>query len=301
MFIVNAPSDKLLRVFEGATSTYTATFTIEIIGGFVFVTIMLFGYSFFRQEPEIKSTSFSLSLLVFLGCYLLLIYLSILLYFHQPWATSSQILDGLCISLNWFSGLGVPNGLILVTSLVKILRIYYIFNKNTATALSKTCSDTYLATYVILIVSPMIFLHTIWTITDPYLGFLKITAELDTIQYQKQCKSTYTMLWYSLLTVYMIIIFLILLVVAIKMRKIQLSHFKDTKKVITLVSCYFIDLILTLACWRVLYTAVNAYLVAIVIHIGHFTAIVLCQLLLFAPKVFPPVIRYCNIKMYQTH
>ena len=85
------------------------------------------------------------------------------------------------------------------------------------------------------------------------------------------------------------------------MRKIQLSHFKDTKKVITLVSCYFIDLILTLACWRVLYTAVNAYLVAIVIHIGHFTAIVLCQLLLFAPKVFPPVIRYCNIKTYQTH
>ena len=229
----------------------------------------------------------------------MLIYLSILLYFHQPWATSSQTLDGLCISLNWFSGLGIPTALILVTSLVKILRIYYIFNKPKATALSKACSDTYLATYVILIASPMIFLHTIWTIVDPYLGFLKITAELDTIQYQKKCKSTYTMLWYSLLAVYMIIIFLILVVVAIKMRKIQKSHFKDTKKIITLISCYFLDLILTLTCWRVIYTSVNAYLAAIVIHIGHFTAVVLCQLLLFAPKVFPPLIRY--IKKHQTH
>ena len=159
MFIVNAPSDELLRVFEGATSAYTAIFTIEIIGSFIFVTVMLLGYSFFRHEPEVKSTSFSLSLLVFLGCYLLFVYLSILLYFHQPWATSNQMLNILCISLNWFSGLGVPNALILVTSLVKILRIYYIFNKPIATELSKTCSNTYLVVYVILIMSPLIFLH----------------------------------------------------------------------------------------------------------------------------------------------
>ena len=298
-FLSNAPSDKLLRVFEGVTFAYTAVFTIEIVGGFVFVTVMFFGYSFFRQEPEVKSTSFTLSLLVFLGCYLLFVYLSILLYFHQPWTTSSQTLDGLCISLNWFSGLGIPSALILVTALVKILRIYHIFSKPSATALTKRCSDTYLAIYVVLIISPVIFLHTIWTSVDPYLGFLKISAELNIIQYQKQCKSAYTMLWYSLLAIYMMIIFLILVIVAIKMRKIQKSHFKDTKKVVTLVSCYFIDLILTLACWRILYTAVNAHLAAIVLHIGHFTAIVLCQVLFFVPKVFPPLIRY--IKKHQAN
>ncbi len=297
-FIVNAPSDELLRVFEGSTPAYTAVFSIEIIGVFIFVTLMLLGYSFFRQEPEVKSTSFSLSLLVFLGCYLLFIYLSILLYFHQPWATSNQTLDGLCISLNWFSGLGIPHALILVTSLVKTLRIHYIFNKPTVTELSKTCSDTYLVMYVILIISPVIFLHTLWTIVDPYLGFLKFSAELNIIQYQKECTSNYTMLWYSLLAVYMITIFLILVVVAIRMRRIQKLHFKDTKKVIILVSCYFLNLIFTLSCWRVLYTTVNAYLAAIVLHIGHVIIIVLCQVVLFAPKVFPPLVRY--IKKYQT-
>ena len=291
-FIVNAPSDKLLMVFEGATSVYTAIFTIEIIGSFIFVTVMLLGYSFFRHEPEVKSTSFSLSLLVFLGCYLFLVYLSILLYFHQPSPTSNQTLDILCISLNWFSGLGIPNALILVTSLVKTLRIYYIFKKPTATELSKTCSDTYLVIYVILIMSPLIFLHTLWTSIDPYLGSLKIISELNTIQYQKECKSTHTMLWYSLLAVYTITIFSILVVVAIRMRRIQKSHFNDTKKVIILVSCYFLNLILALSIWRVLYAAVNAYMAAIVLHIGHFTIIVLCQVFLFAPKVVPPLIRY---------
>ena len=236
-FIVNAPSDELLMVFEGGTSAYTAIFIIEIISSFIFVTVMLLGYSFFRYEPEVKSTSFSLSLLVFLGCYLLFVYLSILLYFHQPWAISNQMLDILCISLNWFSDLGVPNALILVTSLVKTLRIYYIFNKPTATELSKTCSDTYLVIYVTLIMSPLIFLHTLWTIVDPYLGSLKTFTELNTIRYQKECKSINTMLWYSLLALYMITIFSILVIVAIRMRKIQKSHFNDTKKVIVLISC----------------------------------------------------------------
>ena len=298
-FIVNAPSDELLKVFEGGTSAYTAIFTIEIIGNFIFVTVMLLGYSFFRHEPEVKSTSFSLSLFVFLGCYLLFVYLSILLYFHQPWAISNQMLNILCISLNWLSGLGVPNALILVTSLVKILRIYYIFNKPTATELSKTCSDTYLVVYVILIMSPLIFLHTLWTFLDPYLGSLKIIAELNTIRYQKECESTHTTLWHSLLAVYLITIFSILVVVAIRMRRIQKSHFNDTKKVIILVSCYLVNLILALSIWRVLYVAVNAYMAAIVLHIGHFTIIVLCQVFLFAPKVVPPLIRY--IKKYQTH
>jgi hypothetical protein len=152
--------------------------------------------------------------------------------------------------------------------------------------------------WLTLITSPMIFLHTLWTIVDPYLGFLKISAELNTVHHQKECRSNYTMLWYSLLAVYMITIFHILVVVAVRMRRIQKSHFKYTKKVIILVSCYFLDLIFTLSCWRVLYTTVSVYLAAIVLHIGHAIIIVFCQVVLFAPKVFPPLIR-C-IKKYQT-
>ena len=149
--------------------------------------------------------------------------------------------------------------------------------------------------YVILILSPLLFVQTLWTIVDPYLGFLKVTTELNVVRYEKQCQSNYTILWYALLAVYILTIFLILFVTAIKMRKIRVTNFNDSREVSLLVACYFIDLILTLTCWRVLYTKVNAYYAAIVLHLGHIAAIILCQLLLFAPEVIPPLARHMGI------
>ena len=61
-----AISDEFEMRFEGASIGYTVIFSIEIIIGFLFVTIMLIGYVYFRNEPEVKSTSFMLSLLIFL-------------------------------------------------------------------------------------------------------------------------------------------------------------------------------------------------------------------------------------------
>ena len=172
----------------------------------------------------------------------------------------------MCISLNWFSGLGVPNALVLATVLVKLLRIYHIFSQSTPKKLSKKCSDSYLAVYVMLILLPLVVVHTIWTNVDPYLGLLKVTSELDIVEYEKQCASKYMMLWYVVLALYILIMFAMLFGVAIKMRNIKVSHFNDTKKVTVLVVCYFVDLIVALTCWRILYTKVNAYVAAIVLH-----------------------------------
>ena len=291
-FVMTAPSDELLTVVVGGSTLYTAFFTTEIVLLFILVTIMFVGYTCFRNEPEVKSTSFSLSLLIFLGCYLMLVYLSILLYFHQPWPISDTTLDGLCISLNWFSGLGISSCLIFATSLVKILRIYHIFSKHDATRLSKRCTDSYLAMYVGLLISPLVFIHTLWTIVDPYLGKPKVSTELNIVRVEKECYSKYSLLWYVLLTTYMTLVLVILLTLAIKMRKIiQTSHFKQTKKVAILVSCYFVDLLVILTSWRILYTFVNAYYAAIVLHVGHVVILMICQLVIFAPKVLPPFIR----------
>ena len=299
LFKVNAPSDELLIITEGGSFTYTAIFVFEITAAFTFVTVMLFCYSCFRREPEVKSTSFSLSLLVFLGCYFMFVYLSILVYFHQPWSTSTETLNGLCISLNWFSGLGISSGLLLTTALVKIFRVCYIFTKRSPKKLSARCSDTYLALYVALLLLPMMFIHTLWTIVDPYLGVLKVSSELNIVRIQKECSSKYAILWYTLLTAYMSAIFITLLIVAMKMRKIQKSNFRDTKEVTILVIAYFADIISTITFWRILYTNVNAYYAAIVLHIGHITPILLCQMLLFAPKVLPPLARYVRERKRQ--
>jgi hypothetical protein len=100
--------------FEGASTGYTVIFSIEIIVGFVFLTIMLICYVYFRNEPEVKSTSFTLSLLIFLGCYLNLIFSLLLLYFHQTILIPEDTLNAICGLFPWISGLGIPITLIVL-------------------------------------------------------------------------------------------------------------------------------------------------------------------------------------------
>ena len=119
--------------FEG----YTVIFSIEVVIGFVFVTIMLMGYVYFCNEPEVKSTSFMFSLLIFLGCYLNLTFLLFLLCFHQPVMISEDTLNAICGIFPWISGLGISIALIIATVLVKLARVYHIFNRVTAKPMGK--------------------------------------------------------------------------------------------------------------------------------------------------------------------
>ena len=122
---------------------------------------MLIGYIYFRNEPEVKSTSFTLSLLIlFLGCYLHVIVLSLLLYLDQPISISLVILNTICGVLPWIRGLGVSTSLIIATLLVKLARVCHIFNRMTPKPLGKKSSDLFLAGYVLLILSPLIVILT---------------------------------------------------------------------------------------------------------------------------------------------
>ncbi|MCG8624508.1 MAG: hypothetical protein MJE68_21255, partial [Proteobacteria bacterium] len=163
-----AISDEFEMRFEGASTGYTVIFSIEIIIGFLFVTIMLIGYVYFRNEPEVKSTSFMLSLLIFLGCYLNLLFLLFLLYFHQPIPIPEATLNAICGLFPWISGLGISIALVIATVLVKLARVYHIFNRVTAKPMGKQSSDFVLAGYVLLILLPMIVILMTWIITDRF-------------------------------------------------------------------------------------------------------------------------------------
>lgn len=254
--------------------------------GLIVTSILLVGFIYFRHEPEIKSTSFSLSLLIFLGCYLTLIYLCLNLHLHHP--GPNKALAVLCFSLHLLSGLGIPSALILATLAIKMLRIYYIFTKHSPKKLSRAWSDLFLLLYVILILSPMVLVYTIWAFVDPYTGFLQHLTDLNFIVVEKGCTSAHLTIWQAILVLYIVTLFLILLVLAILMRNIQHTHFKDTKKVNILVLCLFLDLFLTLVTWRVLYAIVKIHIADILLHLGHHAFILLCQGFLFAPKILPP-------------
>ena len=253
---------------------------------FIVISILLVGFIYFRREPEIKSTSFSLSLLVFLGCYLTLVGSSLNLYLHHPGPYKTHAV--LCFSLHLFSGLGIPSALALATLAIKMLRIYHIFTKKSPKKLSHVWSDSFLLLYVILMLSPMILVHVIWVFVDPYTGFLQPLTDLNVIVLERGCTSTHLTIWQTILVLYIVTLFFVLLVLAILMRNIQRTHFKNTKKINILVLCLFLDLCLTLVSWRVLYTIVNFHTADILLHLGHHTFILLCQGFLFAPKVLPP-------------
>ena len=288
-FKTRAPSDELTEVYGGGSSAYAFTLAAMICLMLIATSILLVTFIYFRQEPEIKSTSFSLSLLVFLGCYLTLIYLCLNLHLHQP--GPNETLSVLCFALHLFSGLGIPSALILATLAVKMLRIYHIFTKHTPKKLSRTWSDFFLLLYVMLILSPMILIYIIWVFLDPYTGFLQHNTDLNIVVIEKGCTSAHLTVWQSILVLYIVTLFLILLVLAVMMRKIQHTHFKDTKKINILVLCLFLDLFLTLVTWRVIYTIVKIHLADILLHLGHHTFILLCLAFLFAPKILPPLFR----------
>lgn len=287
-------ADEFDVLFEGASTGYTIIFSITIAVGAVFVTIMLIGYIYFRKEAEVKSTSFVLSLLIFFGCYLNLIFMSFLLYFHQPILISENILNAICGILPWISGLGISITLIIATLFVKLARVYHIFNRASSNLkpIGKQCSDILLAGYVLLILLPMIVILITWMMVDRY----KITYQPSS-QYgfiQKQCLSNHLSVWLPLLVLYVVSLFIALVTIAIRSRKIRQEHFKDTKKVNMFIFCLFFDILLPLSFWWLLGnlgTSVPYYIAAIPLHLGHFGIVLLCQLLLIAPKLAAPFSR----------
>ena len=291
-------SDELQPQFEGATATYTIIFTIEIVVGFTFVSVMLIIYTCLRSEPEVKSTGYVLSLFIFLGCYTNLIFLSVLLYFGQPIYNSKEVLNFICSVLPWISGLGISSSLIAATVLVKLVRVYRIFNRFTVRPLGKKSSDVCLAAYVLLIQSPMILILVIWAVADPFR--IQFPPSRQVGFKKRKCTSDYLVLWLSLLVLYMLILFFILTLVAIKSRKIRERNFKDTKKVNVLIFCLLFDVLLSLSLWLLLdnlETSVSSYISSISLHIGHFGIILLSQLVLIAPKISAPLLRSIKDKM----
>ena len=87
---------------------------------FFFNTLLLILYIYFRNEPNIKSTSVSISMLIFVGCYFLIVF-TIVEVLYRPYRID------LCLFLIWMSTNGLSLPLILATILVKMLRVYHIF------------------------------------------------------------------------------------------------------------------------------------------------------------------------------
>ena len=250
-----------------------------------FVTIVFVLYIYFRKEPEIKATSVTVSMAMFLGCFILIS--------HSPILVTDRIGDD-CIPLIWLGLSGISLPLISATLIVKMLRVYLIFS-DPVSFKKKLFTDPFLFLYILLLVSPSFTVLLLWSIYDPFtLTALKFHHETYILTYNG-CQSNYTIHWLGALLFYYFMLSLAMLCLAIKTSKIRFKHIRDTKatNAFTFLSSFIAVQILIY--WYFLYLQEPHIKTVLASHgvsfAAHIIIVVLCQGLLFVPKVYPPLKR----------
>ena len=244
---------------------------------FIFNTILLILFIVFRNEPSIKSTSVSLSMLIFIGCYILVGYSACLIIIEPVF----------CMTLIWLSGVGVSLPLILATILVKMLRVYHIFTVHKILKQSAHLSDCALFVYTMFIISPNVILLLLWTAIDRPHRINSFIEHPGFIEIKITCqRSSYGDVWFAPAFVYLFLLSAVVITVAIKSRKIRLARFKDTKKVNLLIFLLFIVGICMFSYWRVLWHSGFVIPSLIILYTGHMLMAFICQIILFVPKIW---------------
>ena len=248
----------------------------------VFNTVLLVLFFCFRNEPDVKSTTVSLSLLIFIGCYLLLVYIIVLL-------VGENLHLDLCMVR--VSGLSLCLPLILATVLVKMLRVHHVFTLQGIKKPSIFLYNCALFIYTLLIIAPKVCVVILWSSIDTYrrIDFNFVDSSGFTIA-QTQCSSNYILIWTTLLIVYDIALSVAVVMIAIRTRKVRFARFKDTKKVNLMV---FLVLFVSVSSWLYWYvfTATRLYRLVptYILYAGSITIPFICQFTLFVPKIWTPL------------
>ena len=276
---------------------YTATTVC-----FIICTIMLVLFVCFRNEPAVKATSVSLSILIFIGCYLMILYLYTRNSHRLPslYKQSSRLRQYMCTSFTTLNGVGFPMALILSTVLVKLIRIHRLF-KLKGRVSKFTTSNLALAVCALLLTLPNALISLIWSTVDPYTSAISFTVRDGFLHANADCVSTHSLRWALLLLVYILVLSLLLIVFAVLTRKIKYHDFKDTKKISVLSFLLVFTCVSTLFYWYLFntirsgpsYTFVNTAL-----NVGHYCIILECQAFIFAPKLFPVIKKRLMYRYY---
>ena len=256
---------------------------------FVLLTVMLVLYIWFRNEPDIKATSVSLNILTFFGCYLLWLYLFFLIITGLPndYPKSLYFADHVCKIKLWFNGLSIPGALIWSVLLVKLARIYRLFDYRHDIK-KWQCHDLTLALYVLLLTAPVILCTLVHSKADDFKNHLVFTTHNGVVFAFYDCRSYGEFYWLIAQLLYIIGFNVVLVIFAMLTRKISHPNFKDTKKVTALIFST-----LVISCWTVVYFIVLKTINALPIYsfflrsISHAIFICKCQFYLFTPKIFP--------------
>ena len=293
------PSDKLPDKYKQIPVTATILLIILVILSLLLTTIISMLFIKYRKYSEIKATSPYLSLLMFVGTYLILISTlvqAILTAIVSP--VDNVASAALCSSV--ISGNIIGINLIFATLLLRMLRIYHVFSYFGKTG--KCWSDKFLIIIVLLVACGDVILLLVWFSVDPFTIKETIVTVTDNApdppyyEVSQYCSSNQIAVWFSITFVKMGILFAIVLILAIKTRKIQRANFKDTKKVNIYIFTTVLIIATLIPLWFLLKETRNEIGTGIVICVSFGTTGLFNQLMLFSPKVLPPLLNSMGLK-----
>ena len=293
------PSDRFNVVNRYFPVWLTAVTILFSIACYVFTTCLLVAYFHYRKKAEIKASSPYLSVLLFIGCYML--YTAVL---------SQTIVGGykingfvfLCNVEAWciFCGLNLIYG----TLFVRLLRIKYVFKQFRKT--SKYWSSKFLFFGVLAIVAMGSITLVVWTAYDTLHKASTETyipgARLPYFEVNYFCSSEHIVVWEILNYAYSLLLLISTVYLAIQTRHIKHTNFKDTKKVNGYAFSSAFVLLLGISLALVIRFGVGSDIGEhILSSVSLLLVGVLCQCFLITPKVFPFLYRKCNSSAIITH
>lgn len=254
---------------------------------FVLTIAILVLFVHYRDAPYIKAASPVLSYIILLACFFLDV--SIALAAVRYGLVTGRAYAACCISEQWFTIIGIQ--LIFGTLFFRLVRVARIFFD--IRNVDKYWSDKWLTFYVFgTILLPMLLL-LLWTLlTDLGISESETFVHNGDPPYfsiEIKCIAEENGLFPGLIYAYVIIFMLLVMIFAIKTRKVTIESFKDTRSVNSFVFCSVITLALFLPLSFIFGTStgVQDLTLSYLFKVGSISVVVCaCLCLLFVPKIY---------------
>ena len=267
---------------------------VVIFAMMVLVSVNLVLMLHFREHGDVKAISPFLSCLIVFGCYcecfaslLLIVQVTI----KDPSIMSFSVL---CHFVQFLGLIGIY--LILSTVLLRLVRIFHIFNRP-SNKMGKIWKNQSLLVIVLAITNYVTVIFIIWISADTLMYETEIEYNTDVFPVVAytigHCNCRYLPLWSTLLYGVVVLFLLALIFFAIQTRTIYWRPFKDTKKV----NLYaFLSTIVGLS----LYIVYQILMQLKIYHYAYFTLSIaylsmcfISQCIDFVPKVYPVLLHKC--------
>ena len=290
MSTASLPSDKLKRKYSRLPMPLEAFLTTCMAICVLIAIVNLVLYICYRNAPEIKASSFRLSMVIHLCSFSMMV--GGQLYITANSVIIDKSFKAECTLQNW---LIFPWGdMILATLLVKMSRIHYIFKRRGKINL-KLCSDTTLLVIIVVIVTGKVVIILLWDtldlLTNTDVDIYHPEVKPPYYEVERHCLSHRYFLWLGTSLGYTATLGAVLGCVVFRVRRIKHKDFNDTKKINTTVLVSFIATGVVVPMWWTFRasgdTNASSSLLALLFMILPMS----CQVCLFWPKTIPPLVR----------